>query len=68
MDGAFNLTGVDISEAEKETGGDPQYSPTTASASESKEKSQSTLLAEKNAQTVDGIKHMTGKYFVPRCC
>ena len=63
MDGAFNLTGVDISEAEKETGGDPQYSPTSASASasESEEKSQSTLLAEKNAQTVDGIKHMTGK-------
>ena len=61
MDGAFNLTGIDISETEKDANpaNDPPLSP--ASTEASSVVSKEALMADKNYdRIVDNIKHMTG--------
>ena len=66
--GAFNLTGIDVAEAEKVTNDpsqDPPHSP-ASSIDNSTVKSEEALLAEKNHdRIINEIEHLTGKLICP---
>ena len=61
--GAFNLTGIDVAEAEKDVNPpqDPPHSPASSTGG-STIKSGEALTAEKNYEhVINNIMHMTGK-------